>query len=179
MSKDVVHQVLNEMMRDRGCDTLVHEDDVTLTFANAAGELTLIYLIPEPKVSVKKIKQIKEFIEESSRCYRCLLLVYKQLITTFAKQYIISDVKLYVQLFSEKELMFNITKHTYVPKHTVLSLEEKRQVLRQYRTAASHFPLLLHTDPVCRYYGCVPGQMVRIDRSSETCGEYTVYRIVV
>ncbi|CAG8447805.1 5669_t:CDS:2 [Dentiscutata erythropus] len=36
-----------------------------------------------------------------------------------------------VELFSERELVVNITHHEFVPKHIVLSAEEKRALLRK------------------------------------------------
>lgn len=78
-----------------------------------------------------------------------------------------------------RELSFNVTKHHLVPKHDVLSPEEKRAVVKKYRTAMKHFPLMLASDPVARYYGLLPGAMVRITRPSPTAGEYTLYRVVV
>ena len=110
----------------------------------------------------------------------CLIVVYKFTITSFAKQFISSDVNdLFVQLFSERELAYNVTKHEYVPKHTVLSLKNKKEVLNKYKTLSKNFPYILSTDPICRYFGCLPGTMMKIDRESETCGMYTVYRMVI
>jgi DNA-directed RNA polymerase I, II, and III subunit RPABC1 len=71
-------------------------------------------------------------------------------------------------LFVQK-LSFNVTKHHL----------EKRNVVKKYRTPMKQFPLMLSFDPVARYYGLLPGAMVKITRPSPTAGEYTLYRVIV
>jgi DNA-directed RNA polymerase I, II, and III subunit RPABC1 len=138
----------------------------------------IVCFVYDPKVSVKKIKSIKEIIDAG--VYTCLILVYKSMITAFAKQFIVTDVNnLNVQVFSENELSFNITKHALVPKHEVLSTKDRNELIRQYRTTLKHFPLMLSSDPVARYYGALPGTMMKITRKSPTAGEYVLYRVVI
>lgn len=177
----IVRITLFEMLRDRSYNTIESEDEfmISMIHDNKIDKL-MVYFVYDTKVSVKKIKTIKEILEDNSHTYKCLIVVYKSSITTFAKQFISSDVKdLFVQIFSEKELSFNITKHEYVPKHTVLTSEEKRNVLQKYNSKSKNFPLILSSDPICRYYGCLPGTMLKIERDSDTCGIYTLYRVVV
>lgn len=169
------------MLRDRGYDHIEKEDDVSI-IANKTDNhrSVLVYFIYEPKVSVKRVKSIKEMIDNDEKTYECLILVYKTAITTFAKQFITTDVNdLFVQAFSERELSFNVTKHHLVPKHEVLTTDEKRNVVKRFRTPMKQFPLMLSSDPVARYFGLLPGAMVKITRPSPTAGEYTLYRVVV
>ena len=84
-----------------------------------------------------------------------------------------------IEVFTEAELLVNITKHMLVPKHEVLSDAEKGQLLDRYKLSNSQLPRILQNDPVARYYGLVRGQVVRIIRSSETAGHYTSYRICI
>lgn len=175
-----VRVTLHEMLKDRGYDNIVHENDVSIVATKHDNRSVMVYFIYEPKVSVKRVKSIKEAIDNDENTYECLILVYKTAITTFAKQFITTDVNdLFVQAFSERELSFNVTKHHLVPKHQVLTTEEKRNVVKKYRTSMKQFPLMLSSDPVARYYGLLPGAMVKITRPSPTAGEYVLYRVVV
>jgi DNA-directed RNA polymerase subunit H (RpoH/RPB5) len=61
----------------------------------------------------------------------------------------------------------------------MLTPNQKRIVMTKYKTVAKNFPLLLSSDPVARYYGALPGTMMRITRKSPTAGEYVLYRVVV
>jgi DNA-directed RNA polymerases I, II, and III subunit RPABC1 len=181
----IVRVTLMEMLNDRGYTKMALVDDHTVNVSfsvenESTGKLTLVYFIYDQKVSVKRIKTIKTLIDENPGRYHCLILIYKSTITSFAKQFIITDVNsLFVQAFSEVELSFNITRHCLVPKHEVLNQDEKKQIIRQYRVTSKHFPLMLVSDPVARYYGLLPGAMVRITRPSPTAGTHVLYRVVV
>ena len=172
---------LMEMLFDRGYTTVETIGDELEATDPLTDKRILVYYVADAKVNVKNIKTMKSHLDKIDVTrIACLIIVYKYAITTFAKQFISSDVKdLFVQIFSEKELSFNITKHEFVPKHTLLSTVDRNAILKRYNTKACHFPQILFTDPISRYYGALPGDMMRIVRESETCGMHTLYRQVV
>lgn len=72
-----------------------------------------------------------------------------------------------------------VTDHILVPKHQILSEEEKKSILAQFNATEEQFPYLFSIDPVAREIGAKPGNMVRITRISDTAGETSYYRFVV
>lgn len=174
---DNVRVTLRDMLRDRHYIDIEVENDTTLIASKSPTDKVMVYFIYDTKVSVKHIKNIKDMLDDE---IKTLILVYKNVITAFAKQFIVTDMNnIFVQAFSETDLSFNVTKHTLVPKHEVLTSDEKRAIMRQYKASLKQFPLLLSSDPIARYYGLLPGAMVRITRKSPTAGEYVLYRVVV
>ena len=74
---------------------------------------------------------------------------------------------------------FNIFEHYLVPKHEILSPEEKEDVLKKYRVEPYQFPLIKTSDPIAKVIGARFGDLIRIVRQSPTAGEYVSYRYVV
>ncbi len=74
---------------------------------------------------------------------------------------------------------FNILEHELVPKHVLLSEEERKEVLKEYRATLKQLPRMLASDPVAKLLGAKPGDVVKIIRKSPTAGENVYYRVVV
>lgn len=83
-----------------------------------------------------------------------------------------------VEIFMNKNMIFNITHHEFVPKHSILSKEEENEVLDKYSTTINKLPKILKNDPIAKYYGMKPNQICKIIRNSPEVGDYIYYRLV-
>jgi DNA-directed RNA polymerase subunit H (RpoH/RPB5) len=86
-----------------------------------------------------------------------------------------------VEIFDIKELIFNITKHSLVPKHILVKNENTiRQLFADLQIENRiQLPLILRTDAMARYLNAKPGNLVKIIRYPITSAEHLVYRTVV
>ena len=84
----------------------------------------------------------------------------------------------HVEIFMNKNMVFNITHHQMVPKHSILSLEEEEELLEKYNTTKNKLPKILKSDPIVQYYGMKPEQICKIIRKSPEVGESVYYRLV-
>ena len=82
-----------------------------------------------------------------------------------------------VEIFDPDFLALAIPKHILQPKFRVLSNAEKEQLLETYMAREDQLPGLAWDDPVRRWYGLAPGEVLSILRPSEG-GETPYYRIV-
>ena len=189
-----IKKTLLKMISDRGYlvsteDREISFDDFKMNFKGRKKSMTIfstkeaeptnsIYVefIHDPKLGVEQISLFTEKIRKEN--ISCGIMVISGSITPLAKQkFRESNELLHIEYFEEKELVVNITEHELVPKHILLSDEEKKTLLKKYRLEESQLPKILTTDPVAKYLGLRRGQVVKIIRASETAGRYITYII--
>lgn len=83
-----------------------------------------------------------------------------------------------VEVFLQRNLIFNPTKHILVPKYRLLSEEETKVILKKLKTVRATLPKQTSEDPISKYYGANPGQVFEIIRRSPASGVSTAYRVV-
>jgi len=129
------------------------------------------------------VGDVKTFIERTAQGnYKTGILVTNVPVSSGALKLL--PVAMHVQglaieIFQEQDLLVNITMHELVPKHILLSAEEKKALLVRYRLKESQLPRIQQGGPVARYLGLRRGQVVKIIRKSETAGRYASYRWVI
>nr|CDS29804.2 DNA directed RNA polymerases I, II, and III [Hymenolepis microstoma] len=148
-----------------------HEED--------PSDMLYVFFPDEDRVNMKTIRAYVDQMQHDS-CTKAILVLREVGLTPAAKSAIAELLanKITMECFYENELMVNITEHKLVPEHRVLTADEKQQLL-DARLKESQLPKMQSSDPVARYYGLKRGQVVRINRPSETAGRYITYRIVV
>ena len=78
-----------------------------------------------------------------------------------------------------KKPKLDITKHTLVPKHEIISEKEGEELFKKYNITPDQLPKMLAADPVSMLIGAKPGQIVKITRESHTANKAVSYRYVV
>ncbi|WXG42984.1 MAG: DNA-directed RNA polymerase subunit H [Promethearchaeati archaeon SRVP18_Atabeyarchaeia-1] len=73
-----------------------------------------------------------------------------------------------------------ILDHEMVPRHQILTEEEKEALLKKYNIKAEWLPLIKSSDAAVRAIGGKAGNIIKIMRRSATAGEHAIfYRYVV
>jgi DNA-directed RNA polymerase subunit H (RpoH/RPB5) len=91
-----------------------------------------------------------------------------------------NDSSIYVSVINIKRLQFNILKHAIVPKHVVLSDEEKTQLFQKYHIQSNaDLPTITRYDPVAQVLCMRPGMVCCIERKSKTAVTTLYYRVCV
>jgi DNA-directed RNA polymerase I, II, and III subunit RPABC1 len=168
-------EVIGEMLDQRGY-SYKNEEDFILASNNL--EELVIFFCSDLKFNLDKLKfYISKMNEiELNHC----IIVYADQITSTAKKAIDNleiikpegtIVPAEIELFSLKELQYNLTKHILVPLHTKLSDEESFQLKKKF---GHNLASILKTDPVSRFYNFKKGDIIKITRKEG----YIIYRIV-
>lgn len=85
-----------------------------------------------------------------------------------------------LQYFTYQELMFDPTKHVYVPLHERMAENDVKRMLEDYQIKSkSQLPVILRTDMIARWLGLKHGDVVRITRNNPSSGVYYFYRCCV
>ncbi len=84
-----------------------------------------------------------------------------------------------IELLPKSFPVFDIFEHALVPKHEILSEQERAQLLAQYKVQPYQIPQIKANDPAVKVIGAKPGDILKITRKSQTAGEYIAYRYVV
>ena len=83
-----------------------------------------------------------------------------------------------IHLFFIDALTFDITEHKNVPKHECVRNEEEIQkILKDTNSSKDQLPIILRTDPMAKILRLAPGDICKITRTSDRCGEYNYYRL--
>ena len=74
---------------------------------------------------------------------------------------------------------FDITKHEIIPKHELLTEEQKADLMKFHGITLRQLPRILDTDPMSKVLEAKPGDVLKITRKSQTAGESVYYRVVI
>jgi DNA-directed RNA polymerase I, II, and III subunit RPABC1 len=107
-----------------------------------------------------------------------LILLLKEKENSAVSKELNKDMYKNVEIFLKKNMIFNVTRHIYVPKHILLNKEEETDLLEKYNTTKGKLPKLSKLDPIAKYYGMKNDQICKIIRKSPEVGEYVYYRLV-
>ena len=75
-------------------------------------------------------------------------------------------------------ISIDILNHRLVPKHEVVSKEEKKRTLERFAVSKEQLPKILASDAVVKKISAKSGDLIKITRDSPTAGQYTYYRMV-
>ena len=137
----------------------------------------LLHFVEEPKLSVKNIKPILEAARQLS--VAGLLLVIQEGMSSQVADELKNTGDIDVEVFKMVDLMFNVTKHELVPKHRIMTPTEKQGFFHNKKMREGDLPQISLFDPVVRYLRGRKGDLVEIERKSETTGISYYYRVVV
>lgn len=153
-----------------------HEDAVSYIIdMPKEKEKALVWCIPgEATVGVASIARLQKAMKDT-KVERGIIVTdgrYTHAVKQGAK-------KKRIELLPKTFPAFDIFQHKLVPKHEILTEEEKKQLLEKYRVLPYQLLQISSSDPAVKAIGAQPGDILRIIRRSPTAGEHLAYRYVI
>ncbi|KAH9411125.1 RNA polymerase Rpb5 [Ordospora pajunii] len=182
-----------EMARDRGYSTTQEIMDVaefyekypfaltkrsTMNFTAVDGNKPVAVHFGDDEKMGKKVFEVLVSQYEKDGILH-LVLVVAQMPSPTVMSMISLMPRLVIEVFLVEELVFNKTKHAWVPPHRILSREEREAVLKSLKLNPQDLPRIQKSDVIARYFGARQGDVMEIIRRSKTAGECVYYRVVV
>jgi DNA-directed RNA polymerase subunit H (RpoH/RPB5) len=140
-------------------------------------------IIDDLKEKIKDTNNIQEFIGKYGSKKNVIIIFNNESISTAVKSLLNKYDKIFqksggqLQYFTLQQLMFNPTKHVYVPTHTKLTDEEVKEFMKEYMARTKmHMHVILQSDPIAKWIGLKHGDIVKINRYNENSGESFSYR---
>jgi DNA-directed RNA polymerase subunit H (RpoH/RPB5) len=136
---------------------------------------SVVWILKEPRVvGIAIVKDLVKRMEEVQAQEG--ILVGGSRFTPAAKKH---SLETRVELVLGNYASFDLFSHELVPTHIIADEDEVALVLEYYGIARDQIPRILRDDPAAKVLGAKPGQVVRIQRDSDTAGEVYYYRLVV
>ena len=168
--------VITEMMNDRGYYfSETNDNNIIYTTPDRNKNTVVIFINDKKDITNKSLeKYVSNYNIETNNII--LVVTFIDINDNLLSKYINYETPT-MQIFHIKQLLFNITKHKYVPNHTILTDVEKKEIDDLYNI--KNIAKMKITDPVCRYYFAKIGDIIKITRISNNSKEEINYRLCI
>ena len=149
-----------------GSDMLFFNDTVN------NDNLICVKFIDNDKINVDNIRMFIAYLDKHDISHGIIICINEPSIQVIKE---ISTLTIFFEIFHANQLNINISKHSLVPIHTILSKEEADELKKQFSVTFAQFPKIKYSDAMARYIGAKVGQVVKIQK----VGHYVTFRYVI
>jgi DNA-directed RNA polymerases I, II, and III subunit RPABC1 len=158
-------------------------DQLTLLFKRKKTQLLVYFLPLETKLAQNDMDYIINTLMVEKNAQHLVIVANSK--ATPKVSSVLGILGSRAQLFTENELLTNITKHQFVPKHVLVSGDEQKRVLDEFAKLPGDdeyhldvFPGMFTEDAVAKYYNFQLDDLVRIERVRKDGFVDISYRVV-
>ena len=174
--------VVKEMLADRGIGlgelaTVGDKEIAALAaahgFFHLAAEDRDVVVVTQ-KLKTQDLQKAAAALDEDRRSKAIILVQDKPL--SFHKNCVEASYG-NAEIFSISELQYNVSRHELVPPHRKMTDAEVKDMLKvRMLNDRKGLPAVWSTDPMAKYLGLRPGDVVEITRTSPAAGTSVFYR---
>ena len=166
---DKAYEICIEIFEQRNYEIVEKDDERILAIKPDGNQVCAFFTRTRTKFNVDTVQECISMMNKMDINHA--IIIYKDIATPVAKKIVDEIVDMIIELFNEEELQYNITKHYLVPKHELLHSKDSSE---SKHFKKNKYPLILKTDPVCKFYGFKIGDVTKVTRKNNNI----MYRIV-
>jgi DNA-directed RNA polymerase subunit H len=187
--EDRAVEVLQVMLSRRGLKTDLERltpDNLERANAYKIGDVLVIFSQKEKGLLERDIDKLTEFASKMEM-KQGLIIVTMSPPSENVEKVVKALAKQRIQLFHIRQLQFDITTHRMVSPHFIFDENFKKQhpdITKEYETRKitkpeEQLPSIDSQDPMAKWIGAIPGDIVYVQRPSDTAGDADFWRYVV
>jgi hypothetical protein len=101
-------------------------------------------------------------------------------VLTSLRQFISEPANMLIQIFEIRKLQFDISRHRDVPKHRIVTQEERAAVMKEFNiTNPLQCPRIDSQDPMAKWIGARPGDLIEVKGLDEAAAFNPRFRVCV
>jgi DNA-directed RNA polymerase subunit H (RpoH/RPB5) len=177
--EDRALETLQTMLARRGLDTKVDRlatEDVERANLYTIGDILVVFSQKDRGILDRDITKFIDFAGTNGYKNGIIIVSLTPLsenVLKVAKSY--SKDK--VQFFHIRQLQFDITTHRLAVPHRILKEDERTAVFEKFKiTKPDQLPSIDSQDPMAKWIGAVPGDIIEVLRHSDVAGQQLYYR---
>jgi DNA-directed RNA polymerase subunit H (RpoH/RPB5) len=176
--RDVVMSTVCKMLGRRGYEVpsgLPVFEDFSVTSASPP-RCCLVFFAEDSKAGVGEIRMIAKKMEELGASESVLICDSLTPAALTSLHSLISTQ--FICNMTPQSLMFDIYEHDSVPLHRIMKPDEIRSLCDKYGPV-TNLPVIRLDDPMSKYTGARPGDVIEITRNRPNVGHHPYYRQVL
>lgn len=143
----------------------------------------LIIFGNKTRVSVNDMTAFIKYAIEHDYLHGLLVVTLSkasEAVLAYIRDYISKSDNMLVQLFEIRKLQIDIPRHRDVPKHRILSQEERAAVIKKFNMlTGTECPKIDSQDAMGKWIGARPGDMIEVSGLDEAAATNVHYRYCV
>jgi DNA-directed RNA polymerase subunit H (RpoH/RPB5) len=182
--EDKALQTLRTMLGRRGLETKTDRivvDDMDRANLYTIGNILVMFSQKDNGLTVRDIQTLTNYAWVVSGYKNGVIIVSM----TPPSENVLKAVKTLaekrLQIFHIRELQFDITTHRMAMPHRILKEDEQQAVFKRYNVTKpeGQLPWIDSHDPMVKWIGGLPGDIIEVTRHSDVAGPQLYYRYCV
>lgn len=171
-----IDQFYLEEAKRKQTDPLLKDEYFEIVCKHMITNKSTTVLFTNCKLQVEQVRNILTLLD-SRKCDHCILIVVETP-KAKAKSELENQTNVHIEIFSYLEFGFCLVESKIVPKHTILTEQQKQEIKKMYEPDDEKYPALRKSNKIVRFYDLPVGTMVEFERMQSTRGVEKFYRVV-